>query len=418
MCDMNIPAIRGKIGNTVYYCANFSFQQINELVDRKVGNEIYTSKTLKDRLQRSLTDNSGKIKQYILDRDDRFFNALVLAVYDGEPQWTEIRFELDDNEFPNVGILHLNGKEKIFPVDGQHRVEGIKEAIKKNPALATETISVILIGHSTSDAGMKKSRRIFSTLNRYAKPVKLGDIIALDEDDIVAIATRELLETHVLFIDDRIKATNTKSIPVNDKSSFTSLITLYECNVELFQIFYYKKIISKTKLKDFLRSRPDEEIILRYIKFLNDFWNLMVGVFPEIEDFIHKDPLTAAEKYRDPISGGNIIFRPVALLQMIKSISYICSENNETSIKDILVVFSKLNRDVSKEPWIKIIWDPSSKRMLVNNQILLKYLFVYTFNPNLLKDKDKKELYNRYALVKNISIDCVEEELNKYIIIR
>lgn len=413
---MNIPAIRGKIGNTVYYSANFSFQQINELVDRKVGNEIYTSKTLKDRLQRSLTDNTGKIKQYILDRDDRFFNALVLAVYDGEPQWTEIRFELDENEFPNVGILHLNGKEKIFPVDGQHRIEGIKEAIKKNPALASETISVILIGHNTSDMGMKKSRRIFSTLNRYAKPVKLGDIIALDEDDIVAIATRELLETHILFTGDRIKATNTKSIPVNDKSSFTSLITLYECNVELFQIFYYKKIISKTKLKDFLRSRPDEDIISGYIKYLNNFWNLMLNIFPEIEDFILRDSLTAAEKYRDPINGGNIIFRPVALLQMIKSISYICSENNEISIKDILGVFAKLDRNVSNEPWVKIIWDPASKRMLVNNQLLLKYLFVYIFNPELLKDKDKKDLYNRYALVNNISRENVEKTLNKYIV--
>lgn len=70
---MNIPAIRGKIGDTIYYSANFSFQQINELVDRKVGNEIYTSKTLKDRLQRSLTDNTNKIKQYILNRNDRFF---------------------------------------------------------------------------------------------------------------------------------------------------------------------------------------------------------------------------------------------------------------------------------------------------------------------------------------------------------
>lgn len=238
---MNIPAIRGKIGDTIYYSANFSFQQINELVDRKVGNEIYTSKTLKDRLQRSLTNNTSKIKQYILNRNDRFFNALVLAVYDGEPQWTEIRFELNENEFPNVGILHLNGQEKIFPVDGQHRVEGIKEAIKKDPTLASETISVILIGHSTSDIGMKKSRRIFSTLNRYAKPVKLGDIIALDEDDIVAIATRDLLETHILFTGDHMKATNTKSIPVNDKTSFTSLITLYECNIELFQIFHFKK---------------------------------------------------------------------------------------------------------------------------------------------------------------------------------
>lgn len=61
---------------------------------------------------------------------------------------------------------------------------------------------------------------------------------------------------------------------------------------------------------------------------------------------------------------------------------------------------------------------PFIKRMLVNNQILLKYLFVYIFNPDLLKDKDKKDLYNRYALVKNISVDCVEEELNKYIINR
>ena len=87
------------------------------------------------------------------------------------------------------------------------------------------------------------------------------------------------------------------------KSSFTSLITLYECNVELFQIFYYKKIISKTKLKDFLRSRPDEDIISGYIKYLNNFWNLMLDIFPEIEDFILRDSLTAAEKYRAPING-------------------------------------------------------------------------------------------------------------------
>lgn len=391
---MNIPAIRGKIGNTVYYTANFSFHQISELVERKVGNEIYTSKTLKERLQRSLTDNSGKIKQYILDRNDRFFNALVLAVYDGEPQWTEIRFELEEKEFPNVGILYFNGQEKIFPVDGQHRVEGIKEAIKKNPELASETVSVILIGHSTSDAGMKKSRRIFSTLNRYAKPVKLGDIIALDEDDIVAIATRELLETHPLFTGDRIKATNTKSIPVKDKTSFTSLITLYECNIELFQIFHFKKVISKAKLTEFLKSRPNEEIISEYIEYLNTFWDLMINTFPEITDFIHSKSLTAAEKYRDPINGGNIIFRPVALLQMVKAISYICSEDDKTSIKEILEIFSRLDRNVSNELWSRIIWDPESKRMLVNNQLLLKYLFIYIFNDALLKAKDKKELYN------------------------
>lgn len=140
----------------------------------------------------------------------------------------------------------------------------------------------------------------------------------------------------------------------------------------------------------------------------------MINTFPEITDFIHSESLTAAEKYRDPINGGNIIFRPVALLQMVKAISYICSEDDKTSIKEILEIFSRLDRNVSNELWSRIIWDPESKRMLVNNQLLLKYLFIYIFNDALLKAKDKKELYSKYALVNNISIEDVEESLNKY----
>ena len=411
---MNIPAIRGKIGNTIYYSANFTFQQINDLV-KKVEGEIYTSAPLKERIQRSLTDNSGKIKQYILDRNDRFFNALVLAVYDGEPQWTEIRFELEDYIFPNVGILHLNGREKIFPVDGQHRVEGIKDALKKNPALANETITVMLIGHSTSTEGMKKSRRIFSTLNRYAKPVKLGDIIALDEDDIVAIATRELLESHPLFSGERMKVSNTKSIATTDKSSFTSLITLYECNAELFQWYYFKRTVSGTKLRDFLKTRPDEKLISSFCDYIDNFWRLFIQVFPEVKEYLDSEPQTAASKYRDNNTGGNIIFRPVTLLQMIKAIVYILTEDNTVTIENILNKYCQIDRNVSGNLWDKIIWNSVSKTMLVNNQILLKYLFVYIYNSTILKEKHLKDFYQRYELVKNIDSDSVEEHLNMLI---
>lgn len=51
---------------------------------------------------------------------------------------------------------------------------------------------------------MQRSRRLFSTLNRYAKPVSMRDIIALDEDDVVAIASRDLIDTHPLFARDRL----------------------------------------------------------------------------------------------------------------------------------------------------------------------------------------------------------------------
>lgn len=172
---IKIPAIRGKIGTTIYYSANLTFQQIHDLV-KKVDSELHTSNSLKEVLQRSLTDNYVKIKDYIVNRNDHFFDSLVLAVYDGDPKWTEIRYELNNEQFSNVGLLEFTGQEKIFPVDGQHRVEGIKAAIIQKPEIATETINVMLIGHSNTPEGMERSRRIFSTLNRYVKPVRLGDL--------------------------------------------------------------------------------------------------------------------------------------------------------------------------------------------------------------------------------------------------
>ena len=63
---------------------------------------------------------------------------------------------------------------------------------------------------------MEKTRRIFSTLNRYAKPVTTGDIIALDEDDTVAIVTRNLLESFPLFIKDRIASAKSSKALSND----------------------------------------------------------------------------------------------------------------------------------------------------------------------------------------------------------
>ena len=100
---MKIPAIKGKIGETIYYIANLTFQQINQLVKR-VDSELHTSTSLKEEIQRSLSDNYIKIKQYILTRDDHFFNSLVLAVYDGLPVWTEIRYELEEGGIMNVGV--------------------------------------------------------------------------------------------------------------------------------------------------------------------------------------------------------------------------------------------------------------------------------------------------------------------------
>ena len=95
-----------------------TFEQVAEYVTTSIG-ELYQAQCLDELLQRELTSNYSAIKEYLLNDEERFFNALILAIYDGDPQWLEIEFE--NHDFCNVGFLQFSGKEVIFPVDGQHR---------------------------------------------------------------------------------------------------------------------------------------------------------------------------------------------------------------------------------------------------------------------------------------------------------
>ena len=408
---MKIPAIKGKIGETIYYIANLTFQQINQLVKR-VDSELHTSTSLKEEIQRSLSDNYIKIKQYILNRDDHFFNSLVLAVYDGLPVWTEIRYELEEEWYHNVGVLHFNGDEKIFPVDGQHRVEGIKAALREKSEIASETISVILIGHNNTPEGMEKSRRIFSTLNRYAKTVRLGDIIALDEDDVVAITTRIMLENFPLFTGDKIKASNSKSIPSGDKKCFTTLMTLYDCHLELLKYYKFGGNISNGRLKDYLRVRPNDDTISGFYDFLVEFWSAFYTCFTEIKNYIEDTSLNAAEQYRDPNNGGNIFFRPISLYPFISAITTLAMRAPEHNIISVMEQFRNINRTVSSEPWNRIIWNPITRKMVMRNQSLVKYLFMHMYNHDILTNKEKIAIKTKYAAVHNISIEDAIVMLN------
>jgi len=416
---MKIPAIRGKIGNTVYYATNLTFKQVSELVKR-VDSELHTSNSLKEEIQRSLTDNYKQIKEYILNREDHFFDSLVLAVYDGDPQWTEVRYEINDETYYNIGLLELSGNEKIFPVDGQHRVEGIKAALQQNPEISNETISVMLIGHSNTSEGRERSRRIFSTLNRYVKPVRLGDIIALDEDDIVAIVTRELLETYPLFMGNKIKASNSKSIPVNDKAAFTSLMTLYDCHIALLNVFLSElnnRNYTIKQLKDYLKYRPSDNIITNFTTYLTDFWNLMRSTFPEIETFTQSQIENAAEELRSQTTGGNLFFRPIGLLPFVESIAKIKSTNVNLLYENILQQYANMNRIVSIEPWQRILWNPLTNKMIMKNQSLVKYILINMFDSNLLTQRDKQEMKSKYATIFNLSIEDAEQQINSFTLI-
>ncbi|MCQ2201734.1 MAG: DGQHR domain-containing protein [Bacteroidales bacterium] len=412
-----VPAMKGTVGNNTYYVTNLTFEQISSHVGN-VNKEVFSHESLNDLLQRSLTNNYLRIRDYILNQEEHFFNGIVLAVYNDYPQWTEIDLEIHGNEYHNVGLLTFAGDEIIFPVDGQHRVKGIKAALEKNPDLSSETISVLFIGHINTVEGKKRTRRIFSTLNRYAKPVQKGDIICLDEDDVVAIATRELLESYELFSGSKMKASNSKSLQKNDFSSFTSLITLYEVHFELFKSFFYQKKgkpVNASFVKKYLKQRPDDDITNDFINYLKVFWSYMVQVFSCLSLYEIDTNEDAAKPYRSNTTGGNLLFRPAGLLSFAKAIVRVltCS-SNKLSLQCLLEKANSIPLDLSQRPWVNILWNPIKCSMITTNNKLVESLFIWFLASPVLSKKEIETMIKDYATVFSIRIEDAKTQIEEF----
>jgi SAM-dependent methyltransferase len=168
--------------------------------------EIHKSRALSDMILRQLKEGrSAEISEYLRTNPERFFNSLVVAVYEGDPAWhelAEIRPEganfdpkdVSEDAVASIGFLSFTGEEKLFALDGQHRLAGIQEALEHDPELADDEASVIFVSHHSDAAGLTRTQRLFTTLNKTARPASKGEIIALDEDDVMAIVARDLVE--------------------------------------------------------------------------------------------------------------------------------------------------------------------------------------------------------------------------------
>ena len=389
---MKLPALRAVIGDWVYYIATMRFKDVSIHVKR-VDNELHSSILLKEMLQRSITSNYKNIAHYIETQQERFFNALVLAVYDGQPKWHEVRLQYDTGEdFYDLGVLELTGDEKIFPVDGQHRVEGIKEIVSKSPEYDDEQIPVIFIGHKTDAAGMQRSRRLFSTLNRYAKPVSMRDIIALDEDDVVAIASRELIDTHPLFSQGRILDSKNKAIPETNETAFTTIITFYECNYQLLWLMVKNmdvynangdRVKGKSKLKEFIRHRPSDESIATFSGICHSFWNALIETFPEMQEYVNGDPDSRLYRNRD---GGHILFRPIALLPFVKATIRVM-DNTGSTFLEALSRFPRFLLSIDNPIWRNVLWNIETNTMIVSHKTLIEQILLYYWDQSALSEK-------------------------------
>lgn len=362
------PALSFQMGTWNYYVIKMNPRDLSENI--KFAYEVHEDKTLDQAIQRVLRGDRVKneIIPYLQNQPDRFFSSIVIAALEGNP-----KFHPQNDMF---GYLEFDGTQKYYALDGQHRLSAVKMlmdggGLNVPKDFENDEFAVIVVvpksGESPEDF-MKKYRKLFSTLNRYAKKTDGATNIILDEDDTFAILTRRLITDHEFFRwtghyreSEKIKTTGGKSLNTG-APFFTTIETLYEMNILL--LSSKKRVQSKwgrvdsKAMKVFRQVRPAEAYIDALYNELEIYWDALLAELP----ILRQDPkimryheITERDRYK---GDDNLLFWPVGqrlLAEIARNLIDKRSHDPEhptpNSVEFALRGLSKVEWRLHRSPW-------------------------------------------------------------------
>jgi DNA sulfur modification protein DndB len=90
------------MGDRWYYITTMTFAEVAKWV--RPVNEIHERAEFKTWLQRQVKEERrGQIAEYLRVRPQRFFNAVVVGIYGGEPEWLPVTRLRPTGSFPSPG---------------------------------------------------------------------------------------------------------------------------------------------------------------------------------------------------------------------------------------------------------------------------------------------------------------------------
>ena len=353
---------------------------------------------------------SKEIVTYLTGRDDRFFSSLVVAAVGGSPKFYPVSIA-DDPQFEvfadeesieqSFGVLRFSGAQDYYALDGQHRLKAIQtllqpedepEGVDPPQGFENEEVSVLMVlrPETTSDDDWLQSyRRLFSSLNRYAKPTDQDTNIIMDEDDIFAILTRRLISTHSFF---KSAGRHLESIRIQTKgkalrkgtSYFTSLQQLYLLNEKLLTT----QIRVNTgwglgpeservdNLRNFLRFRPPEEYIDQLYEELQMYWDAIIVTISDMSTVV---PSEGRNHQADGSSGetpDNALFWPIGQEVMIRIARALLDRQASPEVLslekaiDALKPLAKVDWGLHTVPWrgLLLVYASDSKKWSMRSE--------------------------------------------------
>ncbi len=416
-----MAALKGKMGDWVYYVTTMKLSKVAK--ETKLAGQIHKSSDLNSEIQRELGNRVQKeMVPYLLNQSQRFYGALIVAVYGGNPEFRPVKVTeheiINDSEKMSYGfgLLRFDDSQIYYALDGQHRLRSIQLAVEQNDALRNEEVTVIIVGHENTPEGMERTRRLFSTLNRKAEKTKAGLNIAIDEDDAVAICTRRLVYEHpYLGALGLVKATkagiNSKQINTSaaNEPYLTTLQALYEINCDLLTAFTDGTSIGMDVDAKFKATRPSDDDLNAYYAFLADIWKDICEACPDLKPVLEKRKKAGSLRIPNQMGGGgSVIARPLGQFIIAEVVSAALRQGHPQK-EFISKFFQEVSCNLDNVPWVKLIWNPQTRTIVSGNaaRALAVNLLLHQFHlkgapgpRQLLRDYRKETQDNKMKLLR------------------
>lgn len=403
---LTLPCLRGTFGSWIYYSCLMPLTELKARVN--YAEEIHKSKALSQLIQRSLEGKRAEhISTYLRTVEDRFFGSLVLATYGGSPEWFEIGNlkatskvsvlgEVADGALDTLGLLRFAGTEKIFALDGQHRLAGIRKALSEKVPIGSEMAPVLLVGHKKTKTGEKRTRRLFTTLNKTAVAVKKSDIIALDEDDVMAITARRLVEENPAFAHPKIAVVASANLPSANTESLITISALYDI---LKLIFNHANGAGSEYSLRF--NRPSDKKLEEYYQLAAGYFEAIGKIFKPVGELMAaKDPKSISGKMRTA-NGGHVLFRVVGWDILTRS-AVLIAKQNKISLNSAILRLSKMPVQMTDAPYRGTIWHPTKKVIVLRNKALARKLIFHMLGLPLTT-RERSTLLKEYRAAQGVS---------------
>jgi len=274
---VSFPAMKGAIGQRTYYACLMKLNAIPKMFTFRDWAEF----TPEDREQRILNKKRvPEIAKYILDNEDGYLFASITASYKCPVGFTPMAGQ------ENLGTLEMEFEDANFVInDGQHRCAAIAAAIKENPSIGEEWISVLLFEYENRE----RVQQMFSDLNRFVVKTSKSLDILYDKRDELGTLTIEVGERVPVFKDMIEK--DAISLPVRSRKLF-SLSALYDANEELLKF----------------ESEKDGTSRNAQLALACDFWTAVSKAIPEWSK-VKNGEIKALEFRQENISAHAVVLR-------------------------------------------------------------------------------------------------------------